>query len=458
MEIQKLTEEEIKLVELWKKIPDIGNEPPMFHVTENQVDFPTLLRLVAAAHYIGYNLFLQKLMGMIMLYLTQPLTVEQKAYLKQLLAPYGQIILLYAIKLNVDYNKTLQKNKANISRASAELDYVIIHTDLSTERYERSKNEIYYRDSGRKIRGSADPENRKMGTGWTYKYFVRQQSLVIQQFSLKGELIGESNIPLPAAAERPDGATMVGDYDVYVDPTLQKYIISKYERDYTNNIKYYNVYMGDVGQAPLYTKIRVASAYTSIFKSPTSESALTVVYGDKKDNYHIVSRINNQLIVSTIHMEKVYFKLSYTGQTIAFISREVTDKRVITIYNNSGQLINIITVPKNTGTFALTDDYLLSLNNVGIGPTEDKQLVLEVWPINFISKKPLYAMTLNSMLTEFSYLWNTDVNVIPGINNSFLYTFGHTYGEYKPKKYIAMIKIKLDQYDTIHELYNQLNM
>ena len=45
MEIQKLTEEEIKLVELWKKIPDIGNEPPMFHVTENQVDFPTLLSL-----------------------------------------------------------------------------------------------------------------------------------------------------------------------------------------------------------------------------------------------------------------------------------------------------------------------------------------------------------------------------------------------------------------------------
>jgi len=66
METQRLTEEQIKLVELLtvielrefltakeleivlglKSIPDIGNEPPMLHVQEDWIDFFVLLDLV----------------------------------------------------------------------------------------------------------------------------------------------------------------------------------------------------------------------------------------------------------------------------------------------------------------------------------------------------------------------------------------------------------------------------
>ena len=40
-----LTKREAALIEIYKKIPDVGNMPPMFHVTENQVDLPALRSL-----------------------------------------------------------------------------------------------------------------------------------------------------------------------------------------------------------------------------------------------------------------------------------------------------------------------------------------------------------------------------------------------------------------------------
>jgi hypothetical protein len=47
MEIQEMTTDEIKLVLCLREIPDVGNEFPMLHVSEEGIDFPILSGLVS---------------------------------------------------------------------------------------------------------------------------------------------------------------------------------------------------------------------------------------------------------------------------------------------------------------------------------------------------------------------------------------------------------------------------